>query len=74
MTIRASMLGLVIDVRVKSGDIITSGKSLIILEAIKMERKIHSIASGRVKSIFVEEKTTVEKNQPLLVIQASEPS
>ena len=68
----APMPGLVVEVNVKVGEIITTGKSLITLEAMKMENEIRSVASGRVKKIMVGEKSAVEKNQPLLLVEALE--
>lgn len=72
ITVRAPMPGLVSEIIVKPGEFITSGKSLLILEAMKMENEIRSVSSGRVKDILVERKSAVEKNQPLMIIEASE--
>jgi biotin carboxyl carrier protein len=70
MTVRAPMPGLVSEIHVKAGEMVTIGKSLLILEAMKMENEIRSVSEGRVKQILVERKIPVEKNQPLLIIEA----
>ena len=72
MTVRSPMPGLVSEVQVKLGEFIAKGQALLILEAMKMENEIRAVSSGWVKEILVERKSAVEKNQPLLVIGASE--
>ena len=60
------MPGLVVDILKKSGDEVSEGENLLILEAMKMENVIKSPINGVIKSIGVKAKDTVEKNQLLI--------
>lgn len=66
--IRAPMPGLISRIEVKIGDEVTSGKGLLVLEAMKMENEIRSLRHGRVQSIHVEIGKPVEKGEPLVTI------
>ena len=65
-SIKAPMPGLIVDVKVQTGDQIKTGDSLIVLEAMKMENIIKSPREGVIKSIAIEKGQSVEKNQVLL--------
>ena len=67
--IRAPMPGLITSVKVSIGDIVNRGASLLVLEAMKMENEITSKISGRVKRIIVKARSTVEKDQELIIIE-----
>jgi biotin carboxyl carrier protein len=60
------MPGLIIDLRVKDGDKVMPGDSLLILEAMKMENLIKATAETVVKSVKVKKGDSVEKNQILI--------
>jgi biotin carboxyl carrier protein len=64
--IKAPMPGLIIDLKVKSGDVVKTGDSLLILEAMKMENIIKSPGEGVVKSVKIKKGESVEKNQVLI--------
>jgi len=64
--IKAPMPGLVKTIKVKAGDEIKKGDSLLILEAMKMENIIKSPVDGIVKAIETEKDKAVEKNQVLV--------
>jgi len=64
--LKAPMPGLVLDIRVKVGDSIKKGDSLVVLEAMKMENVLKSIADVVIKKINVEKGKAVEKNQVLI--------
>jgi biotin carboxyl carrier protein len=64
--IKAPMPGLIIDLRVKDGDKVMPGDSLLILEAMKMENLIKATAETMVKSVKVKKGDSVEKNQILI--------
>jgi biotin carboxyl carrier protein len=64
--IKAPMPGLIIDLRVKEGDKVMPGDSLLILEAMKMENLIKASAESVVKSVKVKKGDSVEKNQILI--------
>ncbi len=64
--LRAAMPGLVLDVRVKPGDTVHKGQPLVIIEAMKMENIIKAQGEGTVKTVFVENGKSVEKNDRLM--------
>ncbi len=68
--IAAPIPGLITGIKIKEGDQISSGDSLLVLEAMKMENEIKSQFSGTVKKIMIEVGAAVEKDQKLLVIEA----
>jgi biotin carboxyl carrier protein len=65
-SIKAPMPGLIIDLRVKEGDEVKAGDTLIILEAMKMENSIKSPGEGVVKKVSVKKGDSVEKGQLLI--------
>lgn len=64
--IKAPMPGLIIELKVKNGDVVKQGDSLLILEAMKMENIIKSPGEGVVKSVKIKKGESVEKNQVLI--------
>lgn len=64
--IKAPMPGLILDLKVKSGDEVKKGDVVLILEAMKMENIIKSPGDGVVKDVKVTLKQSVEKNQVLI--------
>jgi len=64
--LNAPMPGLVLDVLVKTGDLVKKGEPLIILEAMKMENILKAAHDGKVAEIMVSNGESVEKNQALL--------
>jgi len=64
----APMPGKVLQLKVKEGDSIKDGDTLLILEAMKMENEIIANASGNVKKINVAANDMVDTGDVLLVI------
>jgi biotin carboxyl carrier protein len=64
--IKAPMPGLIIDLKVKNGDMVKAGDPLLILEAMKMENIIKSPGEGVVKTVKIKKGESVEKNQVLI--------
>jgi acetyl-CoA carboxylase biotin carboxyl carrier protein len=54
---------------VQVGDRVTVGKTLCIVEAMKLMNEIESDAAGTVVKVLVENAQPVEYNQPLMLIQ-----
>jgi biotin carboxyl carrier protein len=67
----APMPGQVRTVNVSEGDAVTKGQTLLVLEAMKMEIRIHSPQDGIVKKLFVKQGQTVEREQILIEIEES---
>jgi len=54
---------------VKEGDMISPGKVLCIIEAMKLMNEIEAEISGQIKKILVENAQPVEFNQPLFLVE-----
>jgi biotin carboxyl carrier protein len=67
----APMPGQVRAVQVSEGEAVTKGQTLLVLEAMKMEIRIHSPQNGIVKKLFVQQGQTVEREQVLIEIEES---
>lgn len=65
----APMPGQVRAVNVREGDAVTKGQTLLVLEAMKMEIRIHAPQDGIVKKLFVKQGQTVEREQVLAEIE-----
>jgi biotin carboxyl carrier protein len=64
--IKAPMPGLIINLKVKEGDVVRQNDPLLILEAMKMENVIKSPGDGVVKHVKIKKGDSVEKNQVLI--------
>ena len=58
------------DVFVEVGQTVTPGKTLCIVEAMKLMNEIESDAKGRITKILVEDGTPVEFGEPLFELEA----
>jgi len=67
--VKAPMPGLVVGVSVEVGQEVSKGDPLLILEAMKMENVLKSLGEGRVKAVFVEQGTAVDKDQLLIEME-----
>ena len=64
----APMPGKVIEVKVKKGDKVKTGDTLIIIEAMKMEHAIKATAPGKVTKLMVDLNQQVDNGATLLVL------
>jgi len=64
--LRAPMPGLVTDIFVKTGDTISKGQGMIILEAMKMENELRSPCTSKVRHVHVKRKEAVAINTLLI--------
>lgn len=62
----APMPGTILKVNVSSGQAVTEGETLIVLEAMKMENEIVAPTDGEVGEIMVQANDRVKSNQLLL--------
>lgn len=67
--VKAPMPGLVLRLIVEPGQAVKKGDPLLVLEAMKMENIIKSAGDGVVKSIKVNPRETVDKNQVMVVME-----
>jgi len=65
----AQMPGQIRAVNVSEGDAVTKGQTLLVLEAMKMEIRIHAPQDGVVKKLFVKQGQTVEREQVLVTME-----
>ena len=65
----ASMQGMVLKIKVNSGDKVQKGSVVAVLEAMKMENDIYAEEDGIVEQIFVEEGDTVNAGDSLMLIK-----
>ena len=54
---------------VKEGDSVTEGKTLCIVEAMKLMNEVKSTVPGKVKKILVKDKDSIKKGQTLMIIE-----
>jgi acetyl-CoA carboxylase carboxyltransferase component len=69
--IEAPMQGLMVNFNVKTGDKVWVGKTIAIMEAMKMEHELLSEVSGEVTEITVDEGDTVFEGHPLVLIKTA---
>lgn len=67
--ITASMQGMVLKIKVNTGDKVQKGSVVAVLEAMKMENDIYAEEDGIVEQIFVEEGDTVNAGDNIMVIK-----
>jgi len=65
----APMPGLIVRVEVKTGDIVTPGQALIVMEAMKMENELRATGAGTVKAVRVSQGDAVEKGAVLVELE-----
>ena len=69
MKVTCPLPGTVVAVKVKEGDSVSAGQTLVVLEAMKMENNIDAEKAGVVKSVNVQAGATVMEGEVLLVIE-----
>ena len=67
--VSAPMPGVVLEIKVKEGQSVEEGETLLILEAMKMENALLAPRAGIIKHISVVEKDTVEKSKILVELE-----
>jgi len=66
--VTAPMPGKILQLKVKEGDSVSDGDTLLILEAMKMENEIFASTSGKIKKINVSANDMVDTGDVLLII------
>jgi biotin carboxyl carrier protein len=70
--IHAPMPGLIVDILVKTGDNVEQGQTVVILESMKMQNELKAPRSGKIGTVSVQPKQSVDKGTLLLNIQETE--
>lgn len=65
----APISGLISEIFVKKGDIITRGQKILVISAMKMENELISEFEGRIKEILVNKNQEVRDGDALIVLQ-----
>ncbi len=66
--IASPLPGVILDIKVKEGDAVEIGQTLVVLEAMKMENNVDSTCAGVVKSIKVKCTDSVLEGDVLITI------
>ena len=64
-----AMPGTIVEIKVKIGDRVTAGDSLVVIEAMKMENEIQAPDGGTVMAIHIDKGDSVSPNETLLEIK-----
>jgi biotin carboxyl carrier protein len=67
--VRAAMPGIVVDVRVKEGDVVEEGQTLVVLEAMKMQNPLLAEGAGKVTRVVCKKGEAVAGGVLLLEIE-----
>lgn len=65
-SMKAPMPGLVVDIRVTSGDHVKKGQPLVVIEAMKMENLLRARQDATIKAVVVTNGQSVEKGDTLV--------
>ncbi len=67
--VKSSIQGMVLDIKVQTGQKVSAGDTLLVLEAMKMENPVISPVDGTVTEIFVEDGAVVQSGDVLVVVK-----
>lgn len=67
--IKSPLPGVILDLKVKEGDAVKRGQTLLILEAMKMENDIKADHDGVVKSILVSKGESILEGTDLIIVE-----
>lgn len=67
--VKSPLPGVILDIKVKEGDEVKKGQTVIILEAMKMENNINAHKDGKVASINVKTGDSVLEGADLIIIE-----
>lgn len=70
--VKAALPGTVVAIKVRAGEEVKKGQTLLILESMKMENAITAPCDGRVENVLVREGADVRKDQELVAIKVPE--
>ncbi len=67
--VKSNMQGTILKVPVNKGDEVDEGKTIAVIEAMKMENEIHSPHCGTVEDIFIKEGDSVNPGDVIMVVK-----
>ena len=67
--VKAPLPGTITDIKVKVGDIVKEGQTVVILEAMKMQNNLEAICDGKVTAVEVNTGDVVKENTVLVTIE-----
>ena len=67
--VKSPLPGVILDIKVKEGDEVKKGQTVIILEAMKMENSINADKDGKVTAINVSKGESVLEGNDLVIIE-----
>lgn len=67
--VKSPLPGVILDIKVKEGDTVKKGQTIIILEAMKMENNINAHRDGKVAEIKVKQGDSVLEGTDLVIIE-----
>jgi pyruvate dehydrogenase E2 component (dihydrolipoamide acetyltransferase) len=70
--LRAPIPGVIHDIKVKEGDKVAKGQTLLLLEAMKMETEIAAPVDGVIKEIKIKERELVKEGDLMILIQGDQ--
>lgn len=66
--VKSPLPGVILDIKIKEGDSVAAGQTLVVLEAMKMENNIDSDRAGVVKSVKVHRGDSVLEGDVLITL------
>ena len=67
--VNSPLPGVVLEIKVKAGDTVKKGDTIMVLEAMKMENNIQATSDGTVAKVSVEKGASVLEGSELIVIE-----
>ena len=67
--IKSPMTGVILEIKVKEGDTVKRGQTLLVLEAMKMENDIKADRDGKVTAIKVSKGESILEGTDLIIIE-----
>lgn len=67
--VKSPLPGVITEIKVKVGDEIKAGDTVVVLEAMKMANNLDAEKSGKVTAVLVKEGESVMEDTPLVVIE-----
>ncbi len=68
-SVKSPLPGVILDIKVKEGDMVKRGQLIVVLEAMKMENNINANKDGKVISIKVNKGDSVLEGTDLIIIE-----